>query len=131
MVRSATVVILGVIIVTCTVVLAIGAVVVAGEIAYYRTTLDLTRSDLMGQTEDLRTAVAQLGVDLGEAISRVEARIVALGEPDPDLSAEIASLRQFSESLDSLGADAEVAEPTPEPNIPIGGTQSPPPDPDA
>ena len=70
----------------------------------------------MGQTEDLKSAVSQVGVDLGEAVARVEAAIARGGEPDPDLTAEIANLRRFSEQLDSLAADAPG--PSPEPPEP-------------
>jgi hypothetical protein len=70
----------------------------------------------MGQTEDLKSSISQLGVDLGEAVSRVEAKIGELGEPDPDLSAEIAKLRTFSQQLDSLAAEAPVPDPGPSPD---------------
>ena len=69
---------------------------------------------IVGQTEDLRAAVAQVGVDLGEAVARVEAKIVALGEPDADLSADIAKLKEFSATLDSIATEApETDEPPP------------------
>lgn len=59
----------------------------------------------MGQTEDLRSAVSQLGTDLSEAVSRVEAKIDSLGEVDPDLTADIAAIREASTKLDALAAD--------------------------
>jgi hypothetical protein len=62
----------------------------------------------MGQTEDLKTAVAQVGVDLGEAVTRVEAKIAELGEVDADFSPEIEALRNASTSLDGLVADTET-----------------------
>jgi hypothetical protein len=74
----------------------------------------------MGQTEDLKSAVSQVGVDLGEAVSRVEAAIARGGEPDPDLSAEIANLRRFSEQLDSLAAEP-APDPAPAPTPPDNG----------
>lgn len=68
----------------------------------------------MSQTSDLKEAVSQLGVDLGEAISRVEAKIVELGLPDPDLSADIAAIKNVSAALDGLVA-APAPAPAPEP----------------
>ena len=68
------------------------------------------QEQMMGQFDDLRTAIGQLGTDLSEAVSRVETKIAALGDPDPDLSADIEALRAASAQLDALAADA-VAEP--------------------
>ncbi len=65
---------------------------------------------LMAQVDDLRAAISQVGVDLGEAVARVQAKIEELGEPDPDLTADIANLQSISTQLDSLVA-ASVEEP--------------------
>jgi hypothetical protein len=73
------------------------------------------QEDLMSQVSDLRAAIAQMGTDLGEAITRVEAKIANLGEVDPDLTADIASMREASMKLDALAADPAAPEPAPVP----------------
>lgn len=66
-----------------------------------------TQRETMSQIEELRSAISQLGTDLLEAVQRVEQKIGELGQPDPDLSADIAAIREMSTRLDSLAADAE------------------------
>jgi hypothetical protein len=73
------------------------------------------RKAIMGQYEDLKATIAQVGVDLGEAVGRVEAKIASLGDPDPDLTADIEALRSVSTQLDALAADPAPTPPTPEP----------------
>ena len=68
---------------------------------------------ILSQVEDLRTAIGQLGTDLGEAIARVEAKLIAAGDPDPDLTADIAAIKEASTRLDALAADP-VVEPAPD-----------------
>jgi hypothetical protein len=75
---------------------------------------------LMSQTEDLRTAIAELGTDLGEAVTRIEAK---LADADVDISAEIAQLHAFGDSLDALAADPAAD--------PAEGPVDPPVDPEA
>lgn len=65
---------------------------------------------IMTDIDGLNAAIAQLGVDLGEAVARIEAKLAGT---DIDLSDEISTLRGFSEQLDALGADP--VEPPPEP----------------
>lgn len=75
---------------------------------------------LMAQVDDLRSAISQLGTDLSEAIARVETKISELGEPDPDLTNDIAAIREASAKLDSLAAGeppAEVVPPVEEPAV--------------
>src|SRR5215207_5857677 len=101
---------------------------------------------IMGQFDDLRSGiaqvsanVAQVGVDLGEAVTRVEAKIRELGEPDPDLTADIAALTaagtqlsDVSGQLDALAATppSPVAGPgEPAPTVPPPQTTPPPPPP--
>src|SRR5687768_13265839 len=69
---------------------------------------------LMTQNEDLNAAIAQVGTDLGEAVTRIEAK---LAEADVDLTDEIAQLRGYSDQLDGLGADP-VEEPV-DPEEPV------------
>jgi hypothetical protein len=65
---------------------------------------------IMTQNEDLNEAISQLGVDIGEATDRIEAK---LADGNTDLTDEIATLRGFSTSVDALAADA--AEPPVDP----------------
>jgi outer membrane murein-binding lipoprotein Lpp len=76
---------------------------------------------LVSQVDDLRSAVAQLGVDLGEAVARVEAKVAELGDPDPDLTADIAAIRDASARLDALVASP--VEPEPDPDTPVDPTE--------
>jgi hypothetical protein len=86
------------------------------------------RSSLMAQIDDLRAAIDQVGVDLAEAVTRIENRINELGDPDPDLTVEIAKLRDISTTLDSTVA-GEPTEPTvpTEPTEPDTTPDTPPP----
>ncbi len=93
---------------------AVLLVVITGLVAVLAQLFHLERKS-MGQTEDLKTAVAQLGVDFTEALARVEAKVAELGEPDPDLSADIAKLKEISVGLDALVAAPVVPEPEPDP----------------
>lgn len=73
----------------------------------------------MAQIDDLRAAIAQVGTDIAEAVDRIQARLAALGEPDPDLSADIARLGELSSQIDALGAEAGTGtEPGTEPADP-------------
>lgn len=77
----------------------------------------------MGQFEDLKAGVADVSAAtsrhaaaLQDAVGRVEAKISSLGEPDPDLTAELASLRDAAASLDSQTTALEqLAAATPSP----------------
>jgi ABC-type transporter Mla subunit MlaD len=72
------------------------------------------RRFIVAQIDDLRAAIGQLGVDLGEAIARVEAKIAELGEPDADITADIQKIRDVSAALDDLVASpAPPEEPAP------------------
>jgi hypothetical protein len=62
---------------------------------------------LMSQTDDLRSAIADLGTDLTEAVERIETKL-ANADADVDLTAEIDQLRSFGTQLDSLGTDPET-----------------------
>lgn len=98
--------------------IALGVLIVAGAgITLY--SIDQLKERLMGQVEDLRAAIAQVGTDLGEAVARVSDKIDSLGEPDPDLSADIANLQGISSQLDALAADEAppVVEPPVEPPV--------------
>lgn len=88
---------------------------------------------LVAQTEDLRAAIGdladhqrQLGVDLGEAVDRVEAKLAALGEPDPDLTADIASIRGVSDQLADASSRLDALAAGPPDTSPGGGTGTPP-----
>ena len=98
-------------VVTILVSIAVGAVV----LSVLLTRLTNLRRSLMGQFEDLQAAVGQLGVDLNVAVARVEAMIAELGEPDPDLSAQLAAIRDASERLDALAAEPPPPQPEPGP----------------
>lgn len=65
----------------------------------------------MSQVDDLRAGIAQVRVDLSEAVDRVMAKIAELGDVDPDLSADIAALGEIGASLDALVAAPVVEEP--------------------
>lgn len=67
---------------------------------------------LMAQTDDLRTAIADLGTDLNEAVARIEAK---LADADVDISAEISQLHAFGDALDALAADPVE----PDPEVPV------------
>lgn len=101
---------------------AVGAVVLSVTL----TRLTNLRRSLMGQFEDLQAAVGQLGTDLNEAVARVEAKIAELGEPDPDLTAQLAAIRDASTRLDALAAEPPPPQPEPDPG---GGGDTPPPPP--
>ena len=90
-----------------------------GELDSTTAAINALQETFMAQIDDLRAAIAQVGVDLGEAIARVEARVAALGDPDPDLTADIAALQDVSARLDGLQAspaEPEPTEPGPNPN---------------
>jgi hypothetical protein len=92
--------------------------------------LEQMETRFMAQIDDLRAAIAQVGTDLGEAVSRVEAKITELGEPDPDLTADIANLRSVSSQLDSLVAEQpdtpdEPTEPATNPVTPTEPAEPP------
>ena len=96
---------------TILVLIVVGAVVLAVML----TRLTNLRRSLMGQFEDLQAAVGQLGTDLNEAVARVEAKIAELGEPDPDLSAQLSAIRDASTRLDALAAEPPPPQPEPGP----------------
>jgi hypothetical protein len=73
--------------------------------------LDDLQERFMTQIDDLRAAIAQVGTDLGEAIARVDAKVSSLGEPDPDLTADIDALKAVSASLDNLVAESPAEPP--------------------
>lgn len=83
----------------------VGIVILFAVVAVGVATTVYLRRQIVAQTEDLRAAVAQLGTDVGEAIARVEAKISSLGEPDPDLTADIAAIKDASARLDRLAEE--------------------------
>jgi hypothetical protein len=83
---------------------------------YITKRLNQLERHVMTQLEDLQAAIAQVGVDLGEAATRIEAK---LAEGNPDLSDEIATLRGYGETLDSIAADPVEPPPDPEPEPPV------------
>lgn len=90
---------------------------------------------IMAQIDELRSAIAQLGTNLGDAVARVEAKIASLGDPDPDLSADIANLQMMSSQLDDLADDStpdvvpppidDPSEPTPDESVPAPDDPTP------
>jgi cell division protein FtsL len=82
------------------------------------------RRDIMGlseQVSEMRTAQADLKSAIVSASERVmkkvealEARIAAAGEPDPDLSNDVAELRSSVEALNHVAADAPTQPTEPE-----------------
>lgn len=106
---------------------AIAAAYVKTRIIWWMLSIE---GKLMGQYEDLKATIAQVGVDLGEAVGRVEAKIAALGDPDPDLSSDIAALQGISQQLDALASDPVPPTPPSPPDAPPtpppaeGGTTS-------
>ena len=69
--------------------------------------LDHLERTLMTQIDELREAIAQAGVDLGEAVDRVEAK---LADTEVDLGPEIEQLRSFGEQLDSIAVEGPGSE---------------------
>jgi hypothetical protein len=60
----------------------------------------------MANIDDLNAAITQLSIDLGEAVTRIEAKIAA---GNPDLQPEVDAIRAASATLDALAADPPVA----------------------
>lgn len=90
------------------------------------TTVEFDMEELMSQIQDLRDSLAQLGTDLSEqnvalseAMARVEAKILELGEPDADLTADIQAVRDASAGIDAATASLQglVAAPIEEPPV--------------
>lgn len=67
---------------------------------------DDLEDNLMAAIDDLRAAIEQVGSNLAAAVARVEAKIAELGEPDPDLSADIARLQDIGGQLNDLADDS-------------------------
>lgn len=68
--------------------------------------IDQLEENLVAKIDDLRTAIEQVGTNLAAAVTRVEAKIAELGEPDPDLTADIARLQDIGTQLNDLADDS-------------------------
>ncbi len=77
--------------------------------------LDQMEDRLMAQIDDLRAAIEQVGTNLAAAVGRVEEKIAELGEPDPDLTADIARLQDIGAQLEDL-ADEDTPDEMPPPD---------------
>lgn len=77
--------------------------------------LDQMEDRLMAQIDELRTAIEQVGTNLSAAVTRVEEKIAELGEPDPDLTADIARLQDIGSQLEDL-ADEDTPDVVPPPD---------------
>lgn len=62
------------------------------------------QNTIMATVDDLNAAITQLATDLGDAVTRIEAKINA-GSTPADLQPEVDQLKAFSATLDSLAAD--------------------------
>lgn len=79
--------------------------------------IDAMEEMLVAKIDDLRAAIAQVGANLTAAVARVEAKMAELGEPDPDMTGDIAKLQDISTQLENLADDTtpdEVPPPDPE-----------------
>jgi hypothetical protein len=73
-------------------------------------------AELRAEQGRLSGAVTAAAERIGASLSALEARIASLGEPDPDIQADIDSLRAEVNRIEQLGAAAAVT-PVPEPPV--------------
>lgn len=67
----------------------------------------------MGQVDDLRSAIEENAGAAADAVSRVEAKLAELGEPDADLTADIQTIKDATAQIRSIADPA-----TPDPGDP-------------
>lgn len=83
-------------------------------------------AELVAINEELKATIADEAVELGEKIDALEAKIVELGEVDPDLANLIADMRSNIDAVEALSGTElpPVEEPTEpetpeEPEVPV------------
>ena len=63
-------------------------------------------SQMRQNQADLKAGIVSLSERLAAKLTAMEEKIASLGEPDPDLSADVAELREMSDQINALAVDA-------------------------